>query len=128
MSDLVKRKVVDKRYKRERAHQRLRQRLAGTAERPRLAVYKSEKYVYAQLIDDERGHTLVSAASLEPDLKGKLSKGAANRAAAKLVGETVAERALAKGIKQVVFDRGGYVYHGKVKELADAARAKGLEF
>jgi large subunit ribosomal protein L18 len=128
MSDLVKRKVVEKRYKRERAHQRLRQRLAGTAERPRLAVYKSEKYVYAQLIDDERGHTLVSAASLEPDLKGRLAKGAANRAAAKLVGETVAERALAKGIKKVVFDRGGYVYHGKVKELAEAARAKGLEF
>jgi large subunit ribosomal protein L18 len=128
MSDLVKRRVVEKRYKRDRAHQRLRQRLAGTAERPRLAVYKSEKYVYAQLIDDERGHTLVSAASLEPDLKGKLAKGAANRAAAKLVGEAVAERALAKGIKQVVFDRGGYVYHGKVKELADAARAKGLEF
>jgi large subunit ribosomal protein L18 len=128
MSDLVKRKVLDKRYKRERAHQRLRQRLAGTAERPRLAVYKSEKYVYAQLIDDERGHTLVSAASLEPDLKGRLAKGAANRAAAKLVGETVAERALAKGIKKVVFDRGGYVYHGKVKELAEAARAKGLEF
>ena len=128
MSDLVKRKVVEKRYKRERAHQRLRQRLAGTAERPRLAVYKSEKYVYAQLIDDERGHTLVSAASLEPDLKGRLAKGAANRAAAKLVGETVAERALALGIKKVVFDRGGYVYHGKVKELAEAARAKGLEF
>jgi large subunit ribosomal protein L18 len=97
-------------------------------ERPRLAVYKSEKYVYAQLIDDERGHTLVSAASLEPDLKGRLAKGAANLAAAKLVGEAVAERALAKGIKKVVFDRGGYVYHGKVKELAEAARAKGLEF
>ena len=128
MSDLVKRKVVEKRYKRDRAHQRLRQRLAGTSERPRLAVYKSEKYVYAQLIDDERGHTLVAATSLEPDLKGKLTKGSANLAAAKLVGETVAERALAKGIKKVVFDRGGYVYHGKVKELAEAARAKGLEF
>ena len=128
MSDLVRRKAVEKRYRRERAHQRLRQRLAGTAERPRLAVYKSEKYVYAQLIDDDRGHTLVSAASLEPDLKGKLAKGAANLAAAKLVGEAVAERAIAKGIKQVVFDRGGYVYHGKVKALADAARAKGLEF
>ena len=128
MSDLVKRKVTEKHYRRHRAHQRLRQRLAGTAERPRLAVFKSEKYVYAQLIDDERGHTLVAAASLEPDLKGKLAKGGANRGAAKLVGEAVAERALAKGIKKVVFDRGGYVYHGKVKELAEAARAKGLEF
>jgi large subunit ribosomal protein L18 len=128
MSDLVRKKVVEKRYRRERAHQRLRQRLAGTAERPRLAVYKSAKYVYAQLVDDERGHTLVAAASLEPELKGKLGTSTATRAAAKLVGEAVAERALAKGIKQVVFDRGGYVYHGKVKELADAARAKGLEF
>lgn len=128
MSDLVKRKVVEKRYKRERAHQRLRQRLAGTAERPRLAVYKSDKYVYAQVIDDDRGHTLVAAASVEPGLKGQLGKGAGSLAAAKAVGEAVAERALAKGIKQVVFDRGGYVYHGKVKELAEAARAKGLEF
>ena len=111
-----------------RRHGRLRKKVHGVPERPRLAVFKSEKYVYAQLIDDERGHTLVAAASLEPDLKGKLAKGAATLAAAKLVGEAMAERALAKGIKQVVFDRGGYVYHGKVKELAEAARAKGLEF
>ena len=128
MSDLQKRKAIDKRYKRERAHQRLRQRVTGTAERPRLAVYKSEKYVYAQVIDDDRGHTLVSATSLEPAIKGNLAKSTADRAAAKAVGETVAERAMAKGIKKVVFDRGGYRYHGKVKELADAARAKGLEF
>ena len=128
MSDLQKRKAIDKRYKRERAHKRLRQRVAGTAERPRLAVFKSEKYVYAQVIDDDRGHTLVAATSLEPALKGKLAKGTADKAAAKAVGETVAERAMAKGIKKVVFDRGGYRYHGKVKELADAARAKGLEF
>jgi large subunit ribosomal protein L18 len=128
MSDLQKRKAIDKRYKRERAHQRLRQRVVGTAERPRLAVFKSEKYVYAQVIDDDRGHTLASATSLEPALKGKLTKGGADRAAAKAVGETVAERAMAQGIKKVVFDRGGYRYHGKVKDLADAARAKGLEF
>lgn len=128
MSDLQKKKVVEKRYRRERAHQRLRQRVAGTAERPRLAVYKSERYVYAQVIDDDLGRTLVAAASLEPELKGRLKGGAANRSAAKLVGEALAERAMEKGIKKVVFDRGGYRYHGKVKELAEAARAKGLEF
>ena len=128
MSDLQKRKAIDKRYKRERAHKRLRQRVVGTAERPRLAVFKSEKYVYAQVIDDDRGHTLASATSLEPGVKGRLTKSGADRAAAKAVGETVAERALAQGIKKVVFDRGGYRYHGKVKDLADAARAKGLEF
>ena len=120
--------MVDKRYRRERAHQRLRQRVAGSNERPRLSVYKSDRYVYAQVIDDVRGHTIVSAASLEPELKGRLASGSANRGAAKMVGETIAERALAKGIRKVVFDRGGYRYHGKVKELADAARAKGLEF
>jgi large subunit ribosomal protein L18 len=128
MSDVQKKKVVDKRYRRERAHQRLRQRVAGSNERPRLSVYKSDRYVYAQVIDDVRGHTIVSAASLEPELKGRLTTGGANRGAAKIVGETIAERALAKGIKKVVFDRGGYRYHGKVKELAEAARAKGLEF
>jgi large subunit ribosomal protein L18 len=128
MSDVQKKKVVEKRYRRERAHQRLRQRVAGTAERPRLAVYKSERFVYAQVIDDERGHTLVAAASIEPEIKGKLSGVGANKVAAKAVGEAVAERAMAKGITRVVFDRGGYRYHGKVKELAEAARAKGLEF
>lgn len=128
MSDVQKKKVVEKRYRRERAHQRLRQRVAGTAERPCLAVYKSERFVYAQVIDDERGHTLVSAASIEPEIKGKLASVGANKVAAKAVGEAVAERAMAKGITRVVFDRGGYRYHGKVKELAEAARAKGLEF
>ncbi len=128
MSDVQKKKVVGKRERRERAHQRLRQRVAGTAERPRLAVYKSDRYLYAQVIDDDRGATLVAAASLEPELKAKLANASANRTAAKAVGETVAERAIAKGIKKVVFDRGGYRYHGKVKELAEAARAKGLEF
>jgi len=128
MSDLQKKKVVEKRYRRERAHLRLRQRVAGTAERPRLAVYKSERYVYAQVIDDDLGRTLVAAASLEPELKGRLKGGGANRSATKLVGEALAERAMEKGIKKVVFDRGGYRYHGKVKELAEAARAKGLEF
>jgi large subunit ribosomal protein L18 len=128
MSDLQKKKMVEKRYRRERAHRRLRQRVTGTAERPRLAVYKSERYVYAQVIDDDLGRTLVAAASLEPELKGRLAGGSANRSAAKLVGEALAQRAIEKGIKKVVFDRGGYRYHGKVKELAEAARAKGLEF
>jgi large subunit ribosomal protein L18 len=128
MSDSNKRKVLEKRSRRQRAHDRLRQRIVGTSERPRLAVFKSSKYVYAQVIDDERGSTLAAATSLEPALKGRLEGSAATKAAAKLVGEAVAERALAKGIQKVVFDRGGYQYHGKVKELADAARAKGLQF
>ncbi len=128
MADLVRKKVMEKTARKKRAHQRLRQKLAGTPERPRLSVYKSSKYVYAQVINDETGHTLVSAASLEPALKGAIEGGAATMAAAKAVGEAVAERALAKGIQQVVFDRGGYLYHGKVKELAEAARAKGLQF
>ena len=128
MADLQKKKMIDKRYRRERAHQRLRQRVVGTSERPRLAVFKSERYVYAQVIDDDLGRTLASAASLEPELKGRLAGAAAGRIAAKAVGEVLAERALAKGIKKVVFDRGGYRYHGKIKELAEAARAKGLEF
>jgi large subunit ribosomal protein L18 len=128
MANLQKKKMVEKRYRRERAHQRLRQRVAGTPERPRLAVFKSDRYLYAQVIDDDHGKTLVAAASLEPELKSALGAAAANKSAAKLVGEKLAERALAQGIKRVVFDRGGYRYHGKVKELADAARAKGLEF
>ena len=128
MSDVNGRKVFEKLARRTRAHKRLRQKLAGTAERPRLAVFKSDKFVYAQVIDDDAGRTLVAATSLEAAVRSQLQGGAANKAAAKLVGEKVAERAMAKGIKKVVFDRGGYQYHGKVKELADAARAKGLEF
>ena len=128
MADLVRKKVMEKASRKKRAHQRLRQKLAGTPERPRLSVFKSAKYVYAQVINDETGHTIVSAASMEPALKGLIEGGAATMAAAKAVGEAVAERALAKGIQQIVFDRGGYLYHGKVKELAEAARAKGLQF
>ncbi|MCB1007349.1 MAG: 50S ribosomal protein L18 [Acidobacteria bacterium] len=128
MSDANKKKVLDKRYRRERAHQRLRQRLVGTPERPRLAVFKSARYVYAQIIDDETGRTLAAATSLEPALKERIGGSAATKDAAKVVGEAVAERAMEKGISQVVFDRGGYVYHGKVREIAEAARAKGLQF
>lgn len=128
MADLVRKKVMEKAARKKRAHQRLRQKLAGTPERPRLSVFKSAKYVYAQVINDATGQTIVSATSQEAALKGLIEGSAATMAAAKAVGEAVAERALAKGIQQVVFDRGGYLYHGKVKELAEAARAKGLQF
>lgn len=122
------RDLKEKNRRRERAHQRLRQRVAGTPDRPRLAVYKSEKYTYAQVIDDLAGRTLVQANSAEPGIKGQVKGSPATKEAARLVGETVAERAKAAGISRVVFDRGGYIYHGKIKEVADGARAKGLEF
>jgi large subunit ribosomal protein L18 len=121
-------KTQQKQMRRERAHLRVRSRVAGTAERPRLAVYKSLRYIYAQLVDDRAGVTLAAASSLEPTLKGQLGGGSGNVEAAKLVGATLAERAREKGVEQVVFDRGGYIYHGKVKALADAAREKGLQF
>jgi|UniRef100_A0A7C3WM76 large subunit ribosomal protein L18 len=108
-------------------HLRIRKKIYGTPERPRLAVFKSLRYIYAQIIDDTKGHTLVSASSLEKELRSQL-KSTKNMEAAKLVGEVIAKRALEKGIKKVVFDRGGFLYHGKVKALADSARAAGLEF
>src|SRR5512135_329813 len=115
--------------RRERAHQRLRQRVVGTPVRPRLSVYKSVKFVYAQVIDDASGRTLAQANSQEAALRGKLGAvSPATKAAARLVGEAVAERAMAAGVTKVVFDRGGYIYHGKVKEIAEGARAKGLQF
>ena len=125
MTDLAKRSKR-KTWRRERAHLRVRSRVSGTAERPRLSVYKSLRYVYAQLIDDRKGVTLAAASSLEPELKQQL--GAGNRAAAKLVGATLASRAKERGIEKVVFDRSGYVYHGRVKDLAEAAREQGLVF
>jgi large subunit ribosomal protein L18 len=109
---------------RSRIHKRIRGRMAGTQERPRLAVFRSLNHIYAQVIDDQQGHTLVAAASTEKDLKGK----GGNVEGAKAIGKAVAERAKEKGIKRVVFDRGGYQYHGRVKALADAAREAGLEF
>jgi len=109
---------------RQRIHKRIRARVSGTQERPRLAVFRSINHIYAQVIDDAQGHTLVAAASTEKTLKGK----GGNLDGAKLIGKTVAERAKEKGITKVVFDRGGYLYHGRVKALADAARAAGLEF
>ena len=121
-------KMRQKHERRRRAHLRVRRKVRGNEERPRLAVFKSLRYVYAQLVDDDRGVTLASASSLEPGLRGKLGKSTCTKEAARLVGETLAERAQGKGLKKVVFDRGGYIYHGKVRELADGARSGGLEF
>lgn len=121
-------KAQHKRERRTQAHARIRSRVSGTAERPRLAVYKSGRYIYAQLVDDGVGHTLVQASSFEPDVRKKVEGGAKSRAAARTVGEIVAQRAKEQGIEQVVFDRGGYRYHGRVKELAEGARSKGLQF
>jgi large subunit ribosomal protein L18 len=111
---------------RQRVHDRIRKKLQGTAERPRLNVYRSLNHIYVQVVDDLHGKTLVSASSAEGK-KDERSTGG-NVAAAKQVGKTIAERAQAKGITQVVFDRGGYIYHGRVKALADAAREGGLQF
>lgn len=105
-------------------HKRVRKLISGTAERPRLCVFRSSKNIYAQIIDDAAGVTLVSASSLEAGFEGN----GGNKEAAKKVGQMVAEKAVGKGIKTVVFDRGGYVYHGRVKELAEGAREGGLEF
>ncbi len=109
---------------RTRVHVRIRKRLKGTTERPRLAVFRSVCHIYAQLIDDSKGLTIAAAAST--DKAHKITGG--NVAGAKAVGKLVAERAKEKGVKQVVFDRGGYLYHGRIKALADAAREAGLEF
>lgn len=106
-------------------HLRIRRRVRGTPERPRLAVFRSLNHIYAQVIDDTTGRTLVSVDSRSPELRPKLGSGG-KAAAAKLVGELVAQRAKARGLSQVVFDRGGYQYHGRVKALAEAARAAGL--
>ena len=115
---------LEKKEIRNRIHQRIRRKLSGTKERPRLAVFRSVAHIYAQVIDDVEGKTLVSASSVDKD--GKTKGG--NVAAAKAIGKLVAERAKEKGVKAVVFDRGGYQYHGRIKALADAAREAGLEF
>ena len=112
---------------RRRIHQRLRNRLEGSQERPRLNVYRSLNHIYAQVIDDGNGVTLVSASTVQGGKKGEKRTGG-NVASAKEVGKTIAQRAQEKGIKKVVFDRGGYLYHGRIKALADAAREAGLEF
>ncbi|MBI1749536.1 MAG: 50S ribosomal protein L18 [Acidobacteria bacterium] len=112
---------------RQRIHRRVRTRVEGTPERPRLCVFRSLNNIYAQLVDDRLGRTLVSASSLDKETR-KQTKGGGNIAAAKVVGKVIAERAIAAGVSQVVFDRGGYKYHGRVKALADAAREAGLKF
>ncbi|HEX7517622.1 MAG TPA: 50S ribosomal protein L18 [Chthoniobacterales bacterium] len=117
----------DRKEIRHRIHTRIRKRVSGTAERPRLAVHFSGKHVYAQVIDDDAGRTLAAAATTEGKVVGT-SKAGANRASAKKVGKTIAERLLSKKVDKVIFDRGGFLYHGKVKALADAAREGGLKF
>jgi large subunit ribosomal protein L18 len=118
---------LSRQAKRERIHRRVRLTVAGNADRPRLCVYRSLAHIYAQVIDDRTGKTLVAASSNDKKTKESL-KGGGNIAAAKIVGKTVADRAKAAGIAKVVFDRGGYKYHGRVKALADAAREAGLQF
>jgi large subunit ribosomal protein L18 len=117
---------ISKNQKRGHVHDRIRKKMQGTAERPRLNVYRSLNHIYVQVIDDLHGQTLVSASSAEGKKEERRSGG--NVAAAKTVGKVVAERLKAKGVNKVVFDRGGYIYHGRVKALADAAREAGLQF
>ena len=116
-------KKADRKASREKRHLRVRKKVFGTTERPRLSVYRSEKNIYAQIIDDVNAATVVAASSLDKTIE----KGS-NKEAAKLVGELVAKRAIEKGITEVVFDRGGYVYHGRIQALADGAREAGLKF
>ena len=128
MSSIQTKRVKQKLSRRRRAHFRVRNRVRGTAEQPRLAVFKSARHIYAQVIDDDAGRTLAAASSLDPEIKGKLSGATGNKAAARLVGEAVGQRAKGQGIERVVFDRGGFIFHGKIKEVADGARAEGLNF
>ncbi|AJC72993.1 50S ribosomal protein L18 [Pseudothermotoga hypogea DSM 11164 = NBRC 106472] len=120
-------KKEDRNLKRIKRHLRIRKKVKGTPEKPRLAVFRSEKHIYAQIIDDTKGHTLVSASTLDKELRQRLSK-TYNTEAAREVGKLIAQRALSLGIKTVVFDRGGFKYHGRIKALADAAREAGLQF
>lgn len=123
-------KIDTKKDRRERIHLRQRKRVQGTAERPRLAVFRSEAHIYAQVIDDLGGRTITAASSVEPAVKAQLAEGARgnNKAGAAVIGRVVAERLKEKGITRVVFDRGGFLYHGRVRAVADAARETGLEF
>ena len=118
---------IDKNESRQRRHLRIRKKIEGTSERPRMNVYRSLQNIYVQVINDITGETIVSASTMDKEVKGKIKK-TGNIDAAKAVGKLIAERALKKGIKQVVFDRGGYLYHGRIKGLADSARESGLEF
>ncbi len=123
--------MIKKKTRREQrlaVHKRIRKKIRGTAERPRLAVFRSLRHIYAQIIDDERGITLVAASTLDRALRRNGMRYGGNVAAARAVGKLIAARALEKGIRRVVFDRGGFRYHGRVKALAEAAREAGLEF
>jgi large subunit ribosomal protein L18 len=120
-------RLEDKERLRKKRHRRVRAKVSGTQERPRLNVSRSLQHIYAQLIDDTTGHTLVTASTLDGGLRESVKSGG-NVAAAKAVGKLIAERSLEKGIKAVVFDRGGYKYHGRVQALADSAREAGLQF
>jgi large subunit ribosomal protein L18 len=123
-------KITTKADRRERIHLRQRKRLSGTVDRPRLSVFRSESHIYAQVIDDASGRTLVSASSVEPKLKAAFSTNVrgGNIKGAEEIGRAIAERSKEKGITRVVFDRGGFLYHGRIRAVADAARKAGLEF
>ena len=120
-------KKTDRNAERIRRHKRVRRKISGTSECPRLCVFRSSNNIYAQIIDDTNRVTLVSASSLEAEVKGAVSH-TGNKAAAKMVGQLVAKKAVEKGITEVVFDRGGYLYHGRIQELAEGAREAGLKF
>ncbi|QJA05725.1 50S ribosomal protein L18 [Thermosulfurimonas marina] len=128
---MLRRERLKKLERRLRRKRRVRKKVFGTPERPRLSVYRSVKHIYAQIIDDTRGHTLVAASSLSPEIRARweeLKKEGGKTAVARAVGELLGKRAVEAGIKKVVFDRGGFKYHGRVKALAEGARAAGLEF
>lgn len=114
--------------KRQRRHVRVRAKVSGTQARPRLNVFRSSAHIYAQVIDDDRGHTILAASDLEPEVRERAGDGATKSARARVVGEIIGERAKAAGIDAIVFDRGGYLYHGRVKAVAEGARASGLTF
>ncbi len=118
---------ADKKGARLKRHMRIRRRMQGSSERPRLCVYRSNKHIYAQIVDDSKAHTLVAASSLDTELTDKLDK-TWDKNSAQAVGELIAKRALSKDISSVVFDRGGYIYHGRIAAVAEAARQAGLEF
>ncbi|MBW4643400.1 MAG: 50S ribosomal protein L18 [Goleter apudmare HA4340-LM2] len=118
---------LTRRESKQRRHRRVRGKVSGSPERPRLAVFRSNEHIYAQVIDDTKQHTLVAASTVEPELKSSLASGA-NQEASAQVGKLIAARSLEKGITKVVFDRGGNLYHGRIKALADAAREAGLDF
>jgi large subunit ribosomal protein L18 len=120
--------AVSRSYARLRRKKRLRKKIKGTPDKPRLCVFRSSRHIYAQVIDDSSGRTLVESSSLSKDVVQKIGRNAGNKVGAAVVGTAIAERMLEKGIKKVVFDRNGFLYHGRVKALSEAAREHGLEF